>query len=154
MKPFLIIGIILLCILLVSCAQKSLSQVQEIKTELMPPNAQTIKEQPTEVINQTKIIQPISDAHPLKEFNVEVFQFGYSPSEIHVNQGDKVRINLATRDVAHSFTLPDFDFSISARFNHPSTGEFIADKKGIYNWFCNIPCGEGHRDMRGMLVVE
>lgn len=89
-----------------------------------------------------------------KEFNVEAFQFGYAPSEIHVNKGDRVIINLKTRDVPHSLTIQDFGVNIPATADTPGRGEFIANTKGVFTWRCRMPCGEGHQGMTGTLVVE
>jgi len=32
--------------------------------------------------------------------------------------------------------------------------EFVADKVGEFNFFCNVYCGEGHSEMGGKLVVR
>ena len=98
-------------------------------------------------------LQPAPGAE-IKTFNVEAFQFGYEPSEIRVKQGDVVRIHLTTRDVAHSFSIKQFQFSIPTSPGVPGDGEFIADTAGAFPWRCNIPCGAGHREMGGTLVVE
>ncbi len=90
----------------------------------------------------------------LKEFFVEAFQFGYSPSELHVTEGDRVVIHLATRDVPHSLNFREFEINIPATAEKNGTGEFIANKKGRFTWNCRIPCGFGHSDMHGILVVE
>jgi cytochrome c oxidase subunit 2 len=34
------------------------------------------------------------------------------------------------------------------------TVTFVADKAGTFKFFCNVPCGEGHREMTGQLVVN
>ena len=32
--------------------------------------------------------------------------------------------------------------------------EFIADKKGTFTFSCSVPCGSGHLNMKGTLIVE
>ncbi len=98
-------------------------------------------------------LQPAPGAE-VKTFNVEAFQFGYAPSEIHVKKGDVVHIHLTTRDAAHSFTINQFQFSIPASPGVPGDGEFIAYTTGSFPWHCSIPCGAGHKEMGGTLVVE
>ena len=114
----------------------------------------SVQQAPKSVVQEN--LQGARDASlaPLKEFNVEAFQFGFSPAEIHVQKGDHVRIHLTTRDVAHSFSIKEFGINIPASLDTPGVGDFIADKAGSFTWFCRIPCGEGHNDMQGTLVVE
>lgn len=90
----------------------------------------------------------------IKELFVEAFQFGYSPSELHVKEGDRVIIHLATRDVPHSLNIREFQINIPATPQKNGTGEFVASKKGTFQWNCRIPCGFGHSDMHGLLIVE
>ena len=97
---------------------------------------------------------PMMAGSHVKEFNVEAFQFSYEPSEIRVQEGDTVVIHLTSRDVPHSFTLKEFGFVVDAEKGKVSTDQFIANKKGTFHWYCNIPCGSGHKKMGGTLVVE
>ncbi len=97
---------------------------------------------------------PPQNAPQAKEFTVEASQWTFSPSTITVNQGDKVKITLVSKDVSHGFALPDFGFSLKAGAGETASGEFTAGKPGTYVFFCNVPCGEGHRDMKGTLVVK
>ena len=32
--------------------------------------------------------------------------------------------------------------------------EFIADKKGEFEMFCSVYCGQGHGQMKGKLIVK
>lgn len=88
-----------------------------------------------------------------KEFRIEAFQFGFSPSVIEVNLGDTVKIIASSRDVPHSFTLPDFGVNLYLDGLNTKTAEFIADKAGTFTFYCNIPCGGGHSSMRGTFKV-
>ena len=90
----------------------------------------------------------------VKEFTVRAFQFGYEPSTLEVNLGDKVIIHGYTSDVAHSITIPQFYVSMSLTSKTPVTTEFIADTPGEFTFYCSIPCGSGHGRMRGKLIVN
>jgi cytochrome c oxidase subunit 2 len=89
----------------------------------------------------------------LKEFNVVAFQWGYEPSTITVNKGDKVRITATSRDVPHGFAINEYGVNLYLDGKTPKTVEFIADKAGTFTIYCNIPCGQGHSSMRGRLIV-
>ena len=90
----------------------------------------------------------------IKEFTVEAFQFGFDPSVIEVNQGDKVRIIASSRDVPHGLAIPEFGVNLYLDGVTSQTAEFIADKKGKFSFYCSVPCGAGHRGMKGDLIVK
>jgi cytochrome c oxidase subunit 2 len=93
-------------------------------------------------------------ASDVKEFHINAFQFGFDPSAITVKKGDRVRIILTSRDVTHGFAIPAFGISSDPITQGQSvTVEFTADKVGTFEFFCNIPCGPGHREMTGKLIV-
>ncbi len=90
----------------------------------------------------------------LKEFTMTAKRFDFSPSTITVNKGDKVKITITSTDVAHGFSLPDFNINERLEPNQPVTVEFVADKVGTFTFRCNVPCGSGHSSMKGTLIVK
>jgi len=95
----------------------------------------------------------IKEAGEVKEFDIEAFQFGFEPSVIEVNQGDVVKITAKSRDVPHGLKISAFNVNMALDKN-PKTIEFVANRKGEFDYFCSIPCGSGHGKMRGKLVVN
>lgn len=104
-----------------------------------PPNAQAI--------------QPTGET---KEFNVRSFNFGFDPPTIEVNAGDKVRIILTSDDIPHGLAINEFMVNkrVDPSPSEPTVIEFLADKKGEFSFYCSIPCGDGHLDMKGKLIVK
>lgn len=92
----------------------------------------------------------------VREINMTAFQFGFDPSTITVNKGDKVIIYLVNKDLPHGLNLDGFDVHISpAPKGEVRTVEFIADKVGTFFYFCNNPyCGEGHNRQIGKFIVK
>lgn len=83
-----------------------------------------------------------------KEFNVKAFRFGYEPNSITLNEGDKVKIIINNTDTLHGMTIPQLGIS------GDNVIEFVADKKGEFDWYCNVFCGKGHGSMGGRLIVR
>lgn len=90
----------------------------------------------------------------IKEFIVTAKNWQFDPPEIKVKEGDRVRIRVKSLDVIHGFAIPQFNVNLKLDPNKEMIAEFTASKKGEFNFFCNIPCGDGHKDMRGKLIVE
>jgi polyferredoxin len=47
-----------------------------------------------------------------REIHIETFRYGFNPSRIHVNRGDRVILTFSTRDTGHSFFLQDYDLHV------------------------------------------
>ena len=90
----------------------------------------------------------------VKEFTMTAKQWAFDPAVITVKQGDKVRLKITSTDVAHGFALADFNVKVDLTPNTEETVEFVADKKGEFTFFCSVLCGQGHREMKGKLIVE
>lgn len=89
----------------------------------------------------------------VQEFRVLAKSFTFEPDTIQVKQGDRVRITLTSTDVPHGIGISEFNFSLVANAGETKSGEFTASKAGNFTFFCNVFCGDGHRTMKGTLVV-
>jgi len=96
-------------------------------------------------------VQP--NAPQERTFRVEAGQFAYSPSELKVNPGDSVAIQLVSTDVVHGLYVDGYDISIEADPGQTKTLSFVADKPGSFRFRCNVTCGAMHPFMIGKLIV-
>ena len=74
--------------------------------------------------------------------------------ELHVPVHRPVRIVLKSRDVVHSFFLPNFRLKQDAVPGRVVEGWFEATKPGRYELPCAMLCGFGHSGMKGYLHVH
>jgi heme/copper-type cytochrome/quinol oxidase subunit 2 len=86
-------------------------------------------------------------------FQIEARQFAYSPSELNVNPGDVVTIQLVSTDVVHGLYIDGYDISVEADPGQSTTLTFTADKPGFFRVRCNVTCGAMHPFMIGKLNV-
>jgi heme/copper-type cytochrome/quinol oxidase subunit 2 len=97
---------------------------------------------------------PVSSVQPqARTFVVDARQFAYSPSELNLNLGDTVTIQLVSTDVAHGFYIDGYDVSTQADPGQTSTLTFVANKAGSFRFRCNVTCGAMHPFMIGKLIV-
>ncbi len=75
-------------------------------------------------------------------------------NDVHVPVGKTVRLLLKSRDVIHSFFLPNLRFKQDAVPGHDIPAWFKATKTGKYEIPCAELCGFGHSGMRGWLYVH
>jgi len=97
---------------------------------------------------------PVSIIAPqARTFKIDVRQFAYSPSELKVNPGDTVTIQLLSTDVVHGLYVDGYDVSVEADPGQTATLTFVADKPGSFRFRCNVTCGAMHPFMIGKITV-
>ncbi len=97
---------------------------------------------------------PVSTFAPReRNFRIDAQQFAYSPSELTVNPGDSVTIQLVSTDVVHGLYIDGYDLAVEADPGQTATLTFTADKQGSFRFRCNVTCGAMHPFMIGKLTV-
>lgn len=85
----------------------------------------------------------------------QVERGGFSPSEIKVRQGEKVRLRIIGDDVVHGLYIPDLGVNVpEIKPGEEAIVEFTPDKAGSFPFFCTVLCSPQHGFMRGTIVVE
>lgn len=88
-----------------------------------------------------------------RTIRIDARQFAYSPSELKVNPGDTITIQLLSTDVVHGLYVDGYDVSVEADPGQMATLTFVADKPGSFRFRCNVTCGAMHPFMIGKLTV-
>ncbi|MBI3600307.1 MAG: beta-propeller fold lactonase family protein [Nitrospinae bacterium] len=129
---------------------------------------------PVHFANTKRYFIPRDDGKPgvTKEGDVHVvrvkaFSYGYVPRFIHVPKGAKVRVIVTNIDKAAGLTKnPDVTMGftvygyygqrtmIEAVRGMSGVAEFVADKAGEYEIYCQQFCGPLHLEMRGTFFVD
>ncbi len=83
-----------------------------------------------------------------REITIDAKMFEFNPDVIRVKEGEKIKLKINSLDIEHSISIPELDIDIHGE------GEFVADKKGTFDFSCHTYCGSGHGAMKGVLIVE
>ena len=75
-------------------------------------------------------------------------------NQLHVPAGRPVVVQLSSKDVIHSFFLPNLRIKMDAVPGLVTSLYFQAQRPGVYDIACAEHCGFGHYRMRGWLTVE
>ena len=75
-------------------------------------------------------------------------------TELHIPVGQKIHLQLSSKDVIHSFWVPNIGGKKDAVPGRPTDLWIQADKPGTYKGQCFEFCGTGHADMLITLVVQ
>ena len=156
---------------LIDISGEKMSLLYDAFTEPEPHYAQIIKADklkpievyPKEENKHAKAIWDIKDAKIVRNGkNVEVYMVAvrssFEPWKIEVNKGDKVTIYLTnieqTTDELHGFGLNEYNINIVADPGETKVIEFVADKQGVFPFYCTNFCSALHQEMQGYLLVK
>ncbi len=109
------------------------------------------------VIPQPETINP----EAAQTFNITARAFNFSPSQITVNQGDVVTINVSvpandTGNGGHGILMDTYiENGVDVARGQTRSVTFTATTAGTFGFVCtNSNCGSGHSNMVGTLIVR
>jgi nitrous-oxide reductase len=82
----------------------------------------------------------------------------FEPNKLEVNVGDKVTIHVTnieqTTDELHGFGLNEYNINVVIDPGETKTIEFVANKPGVFPFYCTNFCSALHQEMQGYLLVK
>ena len=94
------------------------------------------------------------DQNTPRTIEVVAKRFAFEPARIEVTEGERVRLVVKSGDGVHGIEIKKFKINKKVpRGGDPVTIEFVAAAPGEFPILCSEYCGDGHEDMKGMLVV-
>ncbi len=139
MKRILLVLLAVFVLGLVACSQPA-------------QQAATPTATPAEVVDNADVAAPDP---VLKELRITSYEFGFDIEPVTIKKGDRVRLTLTSRDGTHGIAMPELGVATGpVAPGGEEQVEFIANDAGSFDYYCNVPCGSGHRSMRGQIVVE
>lgn len=105
-----------------------------------------------EITTNTEITPTAEDVE--RVFTLDSFNYGYSETELRVNEGDTVTINLTNSGGFHDWVVDEFGAATEKISAGDTTSvTFVADQAGTFEYYCSVG---NHRaqGMVGTLIVE
>ncbi len=82
-------------------------------------------------------------------------RFQYNPNEIKIKAGVPVIFDFTSLDRIHGFTVPDLgNIRLTIEPGKVNRITILAPRAGIYEFHCDIFCGDGHEGMTGRIIAE
>ena len=85
--------------------------------------------------------------------NVVAKRFTFEPARVEVTEGERVKLVISSGDGVHGVEIKKFKINKKVPRGGEVTIEFVATAAGEFSILCSEYCGDGHEDMKGMLVV-
>lgn len=95
-----------------------------------------------------------ADDSEVKVIKMDMGAFYYSPNTITVKKGQKVRIELTSKDMMHDFNIDQLGVkSPIVKAGDTATVEFVASQVGEFEYYCSV--GQHRKNGQiGTLIVE
>lgn len=100
--------------------------------------------------------EPADKMDDIQEIKITAKRYAFTPKEITVEKGRKVRLLVTAMDVNHGFAIDAFKIrkKIDPESEEPTVIELVPDAEGEYEFYCAVFCGSGHDGMKGKLIVR
>ena len=134
-KPILISLLVIIALLSFSCKDKEITETENNDTK-------------------NSAVEKTTAYKTGETIKIDVSQFEFNPNKIIVEKGAKVKILVKSTDVKHGIAIEGYNIRVELPVNEEKTFELIADQTGSFTYYCSVPCGAGHRSMKGTLIVE
>lgn len=90
----------------------------------------------------------------VKVINLEAGSFYFTPNEIKVKKGERVKIVMTSKDMMHDFVIDDLNVKIPVtRAGSTATVEFTAGTVGEFEYYCSVGNHRAQGQV-GKLIVE
>jgi len=81
-------------------------------------------------------------------------RFAFEPGRIEATEGERLRLVITSADGVHGVGIKKFRVEKTVpRGGTPVTIDFVASAAGEFPILCSEYCGNGHDEMKGLLVV-
>jgi cytochrome c oxidase subunit 2 len=100
------------------------------------------------------LYRPVQAAQEPVTIKVVAKKYEFNPSKITVKTGTPVVLELTSADRVHGFSIEELKLRAEIKPGETVRLEFTPDKPGTYSFKCDVYCGSGHPNMKGVLVVE
>ena len=98
-------------------------------------------------------VRTLAQGEP-RVIEVVASRFAFEPARIEVTEGEHIRLVVTSADGVHGVGIKKFRVEKKVpRGGTPVTIDFVASAAGEFPLLCSEYCGNGHEDMKGLLVV-
>lgn len=95
-----------------------------------------------------------AEASVPRVIEVTASDWTFAPNALTVKQGENVVIRLTGVQGMHSLMIKDLNLNVEIAAGETKDIVIPTDVAGTFAMQCAVPCGPGHKEMLGTLVIE
>ncbi|RME54957.1 hypothetical protein D6777_02100 [Candidatus Woesearchaeota archaeon] len=114
---------------------------------------------PKNIENETLLPVPVEPfrvtvQNGVKVVDMEVKQWEFLPAVVEVNEGDKVRLEIRSKDVIHGISIPFLGVNEKIEPGTVVKIDFIAEPPGVHEFKSSVYSGVGYKNMKGKIIIN
>lgn len=90
----------------------------------------------------------------VRTIDIDAKNWAFSPSVILAGRGEQVTVRVHGQEGIHSFAIPDLGINQRVEAGETVEIKIPTDRIGTFSFKCSVPCGAGHRDMKGSITIQ
>jgi cytochrome c oxidase subunit II len=90
----------------------------------------------------------------VRKVSIEATYWAFTPNVVKIKKGEKIQLVVTSKDGIHGFAIPNMRINEHVDMHQTVTVDIPTDAVGTFEFRCSVPCGEGHREMTGQIVIE
>jgi len=90
----------------------------------------------------------------VQKIELKASNFQFTPDTIRVKVGVPVELRIVSIEGNHGFAIPALKINERLDQGKEVVVSFTPTQTGKYPFRCSVPCGSGHMDMKGVLIVQ
>jgi len=94
------------------------------------------------------------DVMATRVIEITAEDWAFAPATITVKKGEKVQLSITGVTGDHGYAVPDLGINVGVIAGETVVVDLPTDKAGEFAVRCSVPCGSGHKDMTGMIIIE
>jgi nitrous-oxide reductase len=90
--------------------------------------------------------------------NMTAIRSHFTPERLELQKGDNVTLRITnvetSYDATHGYAIPVYNINLSLEPGETETVHFVADRAGVFPYYCTEFCSALHLEMAGYMLVE
>lgn len=99
---------------------------------------------------ESNTMPPVSEKRVIE---IAADNWSFTPAAITAKQGEMLEVRLVGVGGVHGFAVPGLGINTPVNPGGSLSVSIPTAEAGAYEFFCSIPCGAGHKDMRGTITI-
>lgn len=154
MRKTLLLSSLLLTVLTLAACTGATTPTTDENTMPTDTTTRDVPPTPTDTTDDTMTPPTSENTGEARIIEMTVEDWKFSNTAITAKKGENVVIRLTNTSGEHSFTSRDLGVDVAINAGETKDIPLPTENAGTFSFRCAIPCGPGHRDMVGQIVIE
>lgn len=119
---------------------------------MMEESSSLMMEESSSAVSGTTVSDPLT-AEP-RILNMTVTDWAFSPTVVNARKGERVTLRLTGGEGVHGFRATQLGIDEEVKPGETIEITIPTDTVGTFEFACDVPCGPGHKDMKGTIVIS